>query len=95
MNMLKDEVITKLARDPFIPLRVHLQDGRKVKIPFRESAHLFPTWGLLVFIGMKEGTRTAKGYDRFPPDYITKIEKLRPPKGKNPSTTDGRKHHSE
>ena len=78
--MLMDEVIHELDRNPFVPLRLHLQDGRTMKIPFRASAHILGTWGVLVLIGMKEGTRTAKGYDRCPFDYIVRIEKL--PKGR-------------
>jgi hypothetical protein len=78
--MLKDEVIRELDRKTFIPLRLHLQDGRKMRIPFRESAHILGNWGVLVLIGMKEGTRTAKGYDRCTFDYIVRIEKL--PKGR-------------
>jgi hypothetical protein len=78
--MLKDEITRELNRNPFIPLRLHLQDGRKMKIPFRESAHILGDWGILVFIGMKEGTRTAKSYDRTTFDYIVRIEKL--PKGR-------------
>lgn len=79
--MVKEDVNAEMTRDPFIPFRVHLRDGRKLSVRFPESAHLF-NWGMLVFIGMKKGTRTAKSYDRFPYDYITKIEQLRPPKSR-------------
>jgi hypothetical protein len=77
--MVKEDINSEMTRDPFVPFRVHLRDGRKISVPFPEIAHLF-NWGMLVFIGMKKGTRTAKSYDRFPYDHIVKIEKLRPPR---------------
>lgn len=71
--MLKSEVKAELQREPFVPLRIHLTDGRHYDVPFREVAHLLG-YGVLVFIGLKEGTHQAKSYDRFPFDHITRIE---------------------
>ena len=78
-DMLKDEIKAELQRDPFVPLRLHLLDGRTFDVPFREVAHVL-SFGVLVFIGLKEGTRQAKGYDRFPFDHVERIER-RPTRG--------------
>jgi len=78
--MLKQDVRAELTREPFIPLRLHLRSGKKFDVPFRDVAHLLG-YGVLVFIGLKEGTHQAKGYDRFGFEDIVRIEKL--PGGKN------------
>ena len=75
--MQKEQVRNELNREPFVPLRLYLTDGRKFDVPFRDVAHML-SYGLLVFIGMKEGTRQAKSYDRFGFDQIERIEQ-RPP----------------
>ena len=91
--MLKEEVKTEIWREPFVPLRLHLSNGKKFDIPFREVARVL-SYGILVFIGMKEGTHLAEGYDRFSFDQIIRIEHARPkdavaprrkrPNGKSP-----------
>ena len=78
--MLKEDVHEELAREPFVPLRFHLRGGRKFDVPFRDVAHLL-SYGVLVFIGLKEGTHQAEGYDRFAFDEIERIEQLRRGKG--------------
>ena len=79
--MLKDEVGSELQREPFVPLRIHLKDGRHYDVPFRQVAHMLG-YGVLVLIGLKQGSVQAKGYDRFPFDHIIRIEQ-RPPRGSN------------
>jgi hypothetical protein len=74
--MTIDEVETELLREPFVPFRVHLDNGKRYDIAFREAARLL-TFGFLVFIGKKEGTHRAEGYDRFPYEQIVKIEHRR------------------
>ncbi|HEX4792301.1 MAG TPA: hypothetical protein VH370_00830 [Humisphaera sp.] len=74
--MLKEEVKSVVEREPFRPYRIHLQNGKRYDVPHRDVAR-FLGYGVLVFIGMKEGTRQAKGYDRFPFDDIARIENLR------------------
>jgi hypothetical protein len=71
--MTIDQVEAELWREPFIPFRVHLTNGKKYDIAFRDAARLL-TFGFLVFIGKKEGTHSSKGYDRFPYDWIERIE---------------------
>jgi len=73
--MEKELVRAELKREPFVPLRIRLTDGRKFDVPFRDVAHMLG-YGVLVFIGMKEGTRQAKSYDRFGFDQIDRIEPL-------------------
>ena len=58
--MDKEAVRAELIREPFVPLRLHLSNGKTFDIPFRDAAHIL-SYGVLVFIGMKEGTRSAKG----------------------------------
>jgi hypothetical protein len=73
--MDKEAVRAELSREPFVPLRLHLTNGKTFDIPFRDAAHIL-SYGVLVFIGMKEGTRSAKGYDRFHFENIERIELL-------------------
>jgi|HubBroStandDraft_1064217.scaffolds.fasta_scaffold404596_2 hypothetical protein len=75
--MLKKEVAAEFNREPFVPLRLHLQSRRSVKIPFRNAAWLLGT-EVLVFKGKKEGSVVAKGYEHVGFDKILRIEKLRP-----------------
>ena len=74
--MLREELQTFLSREPFVPLRLHLVNGKTFDIPFRDVARLL-SYALLVFIGLKEGTRQAKSYDRFSFDQIARIEELK------------------
>jgi hypothetical protein len=80
--MLKQDVQDLLSRNPFVPVRLpfvpvrlHLADGRTFDVPFPDVARVL-SYGVLVFIGMKEGTRQADSYDRFTFDQITRIETL-------------------
>jgi hypothetical protein len=78
--MLKDDVQAELRREPFVPLRLHLTGGRTFDVPFREVAHLLG-YGVLVLVGLKQGTHRAKRYDRFTFEEIERIEQ-RPALGK-------------
>lgn len=71
--MQKEDVRAEISRDPFVPLRLHLSTGKTFDIPFREVARMLP-YGLLVFIGKKEGTHSSEGFDRFSFDQILRIE---------------------
>jgi len=71
--MLKEQVKAELAREPFVPLRLHLRGGKTFDIPFRDVARML-SFGLLVFIGLKPGTRQASSYDRFAFENILRIE---------------------
>jgi hypothetical protein len=84
--MEKEEVRTILSREPFTPFRIHLTNGKRYDVSHREVAR-FLGYGVLVFIGLKEGTRQAKGYDRFPFERIARIQDL-------PSRAGGRKKAS-
>ncbi|HZL37512.1 MAG TPA: hypothetical protein VFC78_19495 [Tepidisphaeraceae bacterium] len=78
--MLKEEIKAAVWREPFVPLRLHLSNGKTFDVPFRDVARVL-SYGLLVFIGMKEGTHQSKGYDRFSFDQIVRIEQ-RPANGR-------------
>ncbi len=71
--MLKEQVQAELSRDPFVPLKIRLKDGKAFDVPFRDVAQLLG-YGVLVFIGLKEGTHKAKSFDRFGFDQIDRIE---------------------
>jgi len=71
--MDKEAIRSELNREPFIPLRLHLKDGRTFDVPFRQVARIVSS-GVLVFIGLKEGTHSAKGYDRFAFNNVDRIE---------------------
>jgi len=71
--MLKEQVRTILKREPFTPFRIHLVNGKHYDVDHREVAR-FLGYGVLVFIGLKEGTHQAKGYDRFSFEQIARIE---------------------
>ncbi|HEY8749342.1 MAG TPA: agmatine deiminase family protein [Tepidisphaeraceae bacterium] len=73
--MDREEIRTELTRDPFVPLRLHLTDKRTFEVPFRQVAHMISS-GVLVLIGLKEGTHSADGYDRFACEKIEWIEQL-------------------
>jgi len=77
--MSADEIEAELRRDPFVPLRLHLENGKTFDIPHPDAARVLQ-YGVLVFIGMKAGTRQAQGYDRFSFDQILQIER-RPSRG--------------
>jgi hypothetical protein len=74
--MSKDEIKAELARDPFVPLRLHLKNGKRVSVPFREVAHVLK-YDMLVLKGLKRGTHQARGYMTFDFDDVVRIEQLR------------------
>ena len=73
--MKKEEVRGELTREPFVPLRLYLTDGRTFDVPFRQVAHMLG-YGVLVLIGADIKAHTAKGYDRFAFEQIERIEPL-------------------
>jgi hypothetical protein len=72
--MLKEEIEAELGREPFVPLRLHLRNGKTFDIPFREVGHLLRS-SLVVFIGLKEGTHQAKGHTEYVFEDILRIER--------------------
>ena len=80
--MEKEIVRSELNREPFVPLRLHLTDGRTFDLPVRQVAHILP-YGILVMIGADVKARTANGYDRFSFEQIDRIE---PIPAKDPGT---------
>ena len=72
--MTKDEVQAELKRDPFVPLRLYLTNGKSFDVPFREVAQLLGNDQVLVLIGLKQGTHQARSYDTFSLANIARIE---------------------
>lgn len=75
--MLRDEITQEIDRDPFVPLRLHFRNGKKIEVRYRNVAYTV-RHGVLIFKGKKEGSCMASGYDVFPFDEIVRIEKLPP-----------------
>jgi hypothetical protein len=73
--MNREEVKAVVEREPFRPYRIHLGQRKQYDVLHRDAAR-FLGYGVLVFIGLKEGTHQAKGYDRFPFERIDRIENL-------------------
>jgi len=73
--MDKEAVRSELTREPFIPFRLHLTDGRTFDVRDPKIAHIM-AYGLLIMIGADVKARTAKGYDQFPFDRISRVEPL-------------------
>jgi hypothetical protein len=78
-----DDVAAALERTPFVPFRLHLKDGRRFDISHRDVGHVL-SYGVLVLLGLKEGSPKADGYDRFPFDAIARIELRSPKRGPSP-----------
>jgi hypothetical protein len=74
--MLKDEIKAELSRDPFIPLVLHLKNGKKIKVPFPQAAHVMK-YDMLVVISPNLETRRAKGYITFDFDSVARIQQMR------------------
>ncbi len=72
--MRKSEVENILARRPFVPLTIHLDDRSVVHVPFSHIA--IPMAGtLIVMQGVKaEGSHTATGTKEFAYERIVRIE---------------------
>jgi hypothetical protein len=77
--MKRDEFLQLWNRDPFVPFRMYVKPGKVFNVPFPEVARPMRDQ-VVVFIGMKQGTRQAKSFDSFPFDYIERIEE-RPSRG--------------
>lgn len=71
--MNRPELQQLLSRQPFVPFRIHLKNGKVFDVPFAEVAQAL-SHQVLILIGLKQGTRQAKSYESFPYDYIDRIE---------------------
>jgi len=63
--MTKDQIQSELKKVPFVPLRLHLNNGKAFDIPFPEVAQVLGNDQLLVLIGLKQGTHQARSFDTF------------------------------
>lgn len=73
--MSRDEIQARLSRDPFVPFRLHVKPGKVFDVAFADVARVL-SHQMLVFVGLKEGTRRAESFDSFPFDHIERIEDL-------------------
>jgi hypothetical protein len=77
--MLKREVEKILARRPFVPLTIYLDNGEVVDVPFSHVAVPLGS-SLLVMQGVRaEGSRSATGKVEFEFDRVSRIEPRKPP----------------
>jgi hypothetical protein len=81
--MDRETIRAAVTREPFIPFRVHASDGRKFDVAFRDMVRALSA-GLVVFIGMKEGSRQAQSFTELAYTNIDRIED-RPSKSKKAS----------
>jgi hypothetical protein len=72
--MHRTQIESQLNRDPFVPLRLRLTDGRGFDVPFRHVI-VFQKSRLILFMGVKrEGSHAATGFELLPYDQIDRIE---------------------
>lgn len=76
--MTRDELQQRLTGNPFVPFRMYVRPGKVFDVPFADVARIL-SHQLLVFVGMKQGTRQARSFDSFPFDHIERIEDLPTP----------------
>jgi len=77
--MLRHEIEAELARDPFVPLRFCLKDGKKINVSSRDAAHLMGPHFLVIVQGLKPGGHLAKSLTTVAFENVIRIE---PAKGK-------------
>ena len=71
--MDRKELEAELHRDPFIPLRLHLVDGRKFDVPFNHVM-VFRPEDVMLFKGVKkEGSHVATGCEVIPYERIDRV----------------------
>jgi hypothetical protein len=64
-----------IERDPFIAMRLHLANGKKLIVRHARAACRLP-YGLLVFRGYRTGRARVSGYDVIHYRLIKRIEQL-------------------
>jgi hypothetical protein len=75
--MERPDIEAVLRREPFVPLRIHLTDGRKLDVPFQHVV-VFQGDGVLVFKGVKKpGSHVATGFEFVAYGRIDRIEQKR------------------
>ena len=80
--MRREDIESELHREPFIPLRLHLINGKKLDVPFQHVA-VFQKTRMIVFKGVKKsGSHIATGYEVIGFDQIDSIEKRQSRGGK-------------
>jgi hypothetical protein len=71
--MDRKELEAELHRDPFIPLRLHLVDGRKFDVPFHHVV-VFGAHDFVLLKGVKrEGSRVATGFEVIQYERIDRV----------------------
>jgi hypothetical protein len=75
--MNREELEAHLRRSPFVPLRLHLSDRRKLDVPFNHV--IVPrTTDIILFKGVKAaGSHVAEGYEVIPYERIDRIQPRR------------------
>jgi hypothetical protein len=78
--MNSEEVKQEIARDPYLPLRLHLNNGRKIDLPYQNMGWLQRT-ALLVVHRLGPRTQVIDSYDVIELGLIERIEQLPGPAG--------------
>lgn len=75
--MSAEALAEKLRRDPFIPLRLHLSDGRKIEVENPDIA-VISHMGVYVFKIRRAGDRVADETQYVSLRHIVSIEEFEP-----------------
>lgn len=73
--MTEDDLIAKLEKEPFVPLRLHLVSGKVVDVLAPNGGHTLAN-SLLVLKNPTPGSPRAEGYDVVAYQNIERIEQL-------------------
>jgi len=73
--MTSEDVEQEIAREPFVPLRLHLASGKVMDIPYPGSAFIRETT-LVVMHKLAARTQKIGGYDVIALRLIERIEQV-------------------
>ena len=72
--MERKEIEAALHRDPFVPLRLHLTNGKKLDVPFQHVL-VFRPGDVMLFKGVKKaGSHVAKSFELIPYNWIDRVD---------------------
>jgi len=75
--MSPDHVKLELQNEPFLPIRIHLTDGRALEVRFKHAVVQLKQ-GIMIFKGVRDQQRLATGYEVVAWDSIDRIVRPRP-----------------
>ena len=73
--MTSEDIKLELARDPFVPLRLHLAGGKTIDIQYAGTAWIHQNT-LLIVHPLSQGTQEIGSYDVVALRLIERIEQI-------------------